>query len=110
MWGVKVCGFECRGDRFEIWGEVVVLKVWGSGLPVWSVQLSFEEPYKSVQWLRGGLAFVARRLLYLSTPGLRVIKKKKKVTRSGVTSASLRAGPFHRRPYVGASHARSWSP
>jgi len=31
-----------------------------------------------VKWLRGGLVFKAHRLLYYSTLGLRVIKKKKK--------------------------------
>ena len=30
--------------------------------------------------------------------------------RSEMESADLRPIPFHRRPYVGASHARSWSP
>jgi len=33
--------------------------------------------HKNVQRFRGGLVFKAHRLLYRSTPGLRVIKKKK---------------------------------
>jgi len=32
--------------------------------------------YINVQWFRGGLVFKAHRLLYHSTLGLRVIKKK----------------------------------
>ena len=33
---------------------------------------------RNVQWFRGGLVFKPHRLLYHSTPDLRVIKKKKK--------------------------------
>jgi len=33
--------------------------------------------YRHVQWFRGGLVFKDRRLLYHSTLGLRVTKKKK---------------------------------
>jgi len=36
-----------------------------------------------VQWFRGGLVFKAHRLVHHSTLGLRVIKKKKRVYRSG---------------------------
>jgi len=32
---------------------------------------------RNVQWFRGGLVFKAQRLLYHSTLGLRVIKKKR---------------------------------
>ena len=35
------------------------------------------EIYKKVQRFRGGLVFKAHRLVYHSTPGWRVIKKKK---------------------------------
>ena len=31
-----------------------------------------------MQWFRGGLVYKAHRLVYHSTPGLRVIDKKKK--------------------------------
>jgi len=40
--------------------------------------------YRNVQWFRGGLVFKAHRLLYHSTPGLRVIKKK-----TGLTSLAF---------------------
>ena len=36
--------------------------------------------YRNVQRFRGGLVFKAHRRLYHSTLGLRVIKKKKKMT------------------------------
>ena len=39
--------------------------------------------YRNVKRFRGGLVFKARRLLYHSTPGLRVIKKKNKVSGFG---------------------------
>ena len=38
-------------------------------------------PHRNVQRFRGGLVFKAHRLLYHSTLGLRVIKKKKNVLR-----------------------------
>jgi len=37
------------------------------------------EIYKKVQRFRGGLVFKAHRLLYLSTLGLRVIKKERRI-------------------------------
>ena len=40
-----------------------------------------------MQWFRGGLVFQAHRLLYQSTQGLRVMKKKKKKTHSNLTLA-----------------------
>jgi len=36
--------------------------------------------YRNVQRFRGGLVFKTHRLLYHSTPGLRVINKKRRVT------------------------------
>ena len=43
-----------------------------------------------VQRFRGGLVFKAHRLVYHSTLGLRVIKKKKKVEGSGFSDAFVR--------------------
>ena len=44
-----------------------------------SVQLSIQEQllYRNVHWFPGGLVFKAHKLVYHSTLGLRVIKKKK---------------------------------
>ena len=36
--------------------------------------------YRNVQQFRGGLEFKAHRLLYHSTPGLRVLRRKKKIS------------------------------
>jgi len=43
-----------------------------------------------VKWFRGGLVFKAHRLLYHSTLGLRVIKKKRKKRRVAAGSHRLR--------------------
>jgi len=45
---------------------------------LFAVDLSSKVPYRNVQWFRGGLVFKAFRLLYHSTLGLRVTKKKKR--------------------------------
>ena len=50
--------------------RVLPERLGGSGFRVWGLPL-----------FRGGLVFKAHRLLYHSTLGLRVIKKKKKVCR-----------------------------
>jgi len=54
-----------------------------------------------VQRFRGGLVFKAYRLLYHSTLGLRVIKKKKKVGMSVVTMAFECVPDRHRPARVG---------
>ena len=44
--------------------------------------------HRNVKRFRGGLVFKAHTLLYRSTPGLRVVKKKRKVTCTAVEFAS----------------------
>jgi len=47
---------------------------------------------RNVQWFRGGLVFKAHRLLYRSTLGLRVIKKRRE-EEDGVAVGNLTSGP-----------------
>ena len=49
---------------------------------------------RTVQFFRGGLEFKAHRLLYHSTLGSRVIKKKKKKRRSGDKTLSCVKSPI----------------
>jgi len=60
-------------------GEIVLMSslVRARLVPVYKEQLL----YRNVQWFRGGLVFKAVRLLYHSTLGLGVIKKKAPVYR-----------------------------
>ena len=58
-------------------------------------ELEVEQPLgRHVQRFRGGLVFKAHRLLYHSTLGSRVIKKKKKrsLSRRGCSSTEVRGG------------------
>jgi hypothetical protein len=40
-----------------------------------------EPLYRNMQWLQGGLVFMGHRLLYNSTPGSRLIKKREQKKR-----------------------------
>jgi len=53
----------------------------GRVVPIGTVLNLRTTALRNVQRFRGGLAIKARTLLYHSTPGLRVIKKKKKKER-----------------------------
>jgi len=80
-WGL---GFGAWGLGFGCWG----LGLGGScvGLMVEGAPL-FQLLRRNVIQFRGGLVFKAHRLLYHSTLGLRVIKKKKKVHLSFASTA-----------------------
>ena len=64
--------------------------------------------HRNVQRFRGGLAFKARRLLYHSTLGLRVIKKKKKCAHtSGVSESRRHVCLAHGRAPLAYQHFRA---
>jgi len=52
--------------------------------------------YRNVPWIRGGLVFKSHRLLYHSTLGLRVIKKKKKKSQWLQGPTAVRSRPAAR--------------
>ena len=75
MWGLR---YRVDGVGFRVSVRASGL---GSGLP--SLAPSRERMTRNVKWFRRGLVFKAHRLLYHSTLGLRVIKKKKRMASFG---------------------------
>jgi len=63
-----------------------------------------------VQRFRGGLVFKAHRLLYHPTLGLKLIKKKKKLTATRFKELHSDLGNMRVRFRVNMAHIRQWRP
>jgi len=88
-------GFGVWGLGFGVWG--LRFGVWGLGFGVWGLGFGVCERRRRDQSTPGRekTIFKAHRLLYHSTLGLRVIKKKKKGVRTPhLLSRSASANPF----------------
>ena len=71
--------FVTEGEASEMFPERRLERAWWtSRVPSTFLNLKTTTLH-NVQWFRGGLVLKARRLLYHSTLGLRVIKKKEEV-------------------------------
>ena len=75
----RQAGFAVQTRQFWSWKRPELTKSVGRNRPGWGVGIRF----------LGGLAFKAQRLLYLSTPGSRVIKNKKRTRLGNGPRASM---------------------